>query len=153
MKVCSRCNNKQDLKEFYKHSAQCRLCRNEIQRNRRRKNKNSITQKYEKTKKGFLMRVYRNMKSRVEGIQWQKCVSHYKQEILPKEEFYTWALNNPDFHDLFKEWEENKYDRKITPSIDRIDPRFGYFLKNMQFVTAGENSRRNNIFTHYGRII
>jgi hypothetical protein len=133
MKLCSRCDKEQDLKEFIRHNTRCRLCRNELQRIRRRRNKNKV--------------------SRVEGIQWKRSVSHYKQEILSKEEFYKWALENPDFHDLFKEWEENKYDRKITPSIDRIDPRFGYFLKNMQFVTAGENSRRNNIFINYGRIV
>jgi len=126
--------------------------RNALQRIRRKKTGYKSSKKYEKTKKGFLMRAYRNMLSRVRGIQ-RPYGNHHGLEILDKQEFYDWALNNEDFHNLFKDWEISKYDRKLTPSVDRIDPRFGYYKLNMQFITHSENSSRGNVFTRTGRIV
>ena len=41
-------------------------------RERRRLTNCAVDKKYEKTKKGFLMRLYRNMQSRVQGVQKKK---------------------------------------------------------------------------------
>jgi hypothetical protein len=109
--------------------------------------------RYEKTKKGFLMRAYRNMICRVDGTHHERSVSCYGQELLPKEEFYEWSLNNPDFHDLFEEWERAGYERRLSPSVNRIDPRFGYYLLNMQWVTLGEGSRRHVQYRYRGKIV
>jgi hypothetical protein len=98
------------------------------------------------------MRAYRNMLSRVTGVQ-RPLGNHRGLPILEKSVFYEWALNNEDFHRLFDEWEDSKYARKLTPSVDRIDPRFGYELFNMQIVTSLENTLRGHAFTHKGRII
>jgi len=103
---------------------------------------NAITKKYEKTKKGKLMRMYRNMQSRVSGIQKKKAHLYAGKEILNRDEFYEWALSSRDFHELFEKWENSKYDRKLSPTVDRIDPNFGYTIENMQWLTHSENSRR-----------
>ena len=42
---------------------------------------------------------------------------------------------------------------KESPSIDRIDERFGYELFNMQWITLSENVTRANMFRHHGRIV
>ena len=42
------------------------------QRERRKRTGNATIKKYEKSPKGFLMRLYRNMQSRVTGVQKQK---------------------------------------------------------------------------------
>lgn len=118
------------------------------QRERRRGNGNSATKKYEKTKKGFLMRLYRNMKSRVSGVQKLKAHLYKGKYLLPKEAFYEWAKLNSDFHELFDKYEKNEYDRKIAPSIDRIDSSLGYSLDNMRFITHSENSRLGSISRH-----
>lgn len=115
---------------------------NERQRELRRKNGNAWTKKYEKTPKGFLMRTYRNMLSRVTGVQSKKSHLYLGKEILNKEDFYNWALKNDTFLMLFKNWTEKNYDRKLTPSIDRIDPKKGYTLSNIRWLTHSENSRR-----------
>ena len=106
---------------------------------------NAATKKYEKTEKGFLMRSYRNMQSRVTGVQKGKFHLYKGKELLDRDLFYDWAFNNETFNYLFKEWTDNGYNRKLTPSVDRIDSSKGYFLENMEWVTHSENSRRGNI--------
>lgn len=118
----------------------------ERQRERRKETNNATTKKYEKTKKGKLMRMYRNMKSRIEGIQFKKAHLYKGKDLLDKDDFYRWALSNADFHRLFCEWELSGYDRKLAPSVDRIDSSKGYTLDNMEFVTHSENSRRGGKF-------
>ncbi len=100
--------------------------------------------KYEKTPNGFLMRMYRNMKSRVNGIQIQKYHLYKGKELLEKEDFYTWAKSNETFWKLYEEYKNSGYDRKLAPSVDRVDSSKGYVIENMEFVTHSENSRRGS---------
>lgn len=148
---CSCCGK--TYKKHRKHGRRCRDCENRLQREKRRREKDATTKRYEKTKKGFLMRTYRNMLSRVKGIQKKNFLGYYGLEILPKEEFYEWSLNNEDFHTIFEEWEKRGYEQKYSPSIDRIDPREGYYLLNMQWITVSENTKRAMAFHWHGKII
>jgi hypothetical protein len=117
---------------------------NRKQRERRAKNNNSTTKKYEKTTKGFLVRTYRNMLSRVNGVTKNKNHLYLGLEILDKEIFYEWSLSNISFQDLFTYWQMCDFNRKYTPSIDRIDSKKGYTLDNIQWITFSENCRRGN---------
>lgn len=96
---------------------------------------------YNKTEFGFLVRKYRNMLSRVSGVQWRKAHLYYGLPIIPKSEFYQWALSHPEFKKLFSEYVRSGYERKLCPTVDRIDQRFGYVLFNMRWLTHSENSR------------
>ena len=87
------------------------------------------------------MRMYRNMKSRVEGVQWRKAHLYEGLELMPKKEFYELALNDPYFNDLFEEYENSGYDRKLAPTPDRVDSGRGYTSDNIDFVTHSVNSR------------
>ena len=116
--------------------------KNEKQKQYRIVTKNKATQKYEKTPKGFLVRTYRNMLSRVTGVQKNKAHLYKGKPILNKHTFYVWALTDKNFLELFKVWEGSNYSRKLTPSIDRIDPAHGYTLDNVRWLTHSENSRR-----------
>lgn len=150
-KRCIRCGEEYPASEFVPHkygdgyANQCRLCRNEIQREKRKRERNEITQRYEKTKKGFLMRLYRNMVSRINGIQKAKSHLYEGKCLLAKEDFYRWAMGCTTFHVLWDEWVDSGYDRKLTPSVDRINSNEGYALANMEWVTHSENSRRGSI--------
>ena|SRR5258708_1915778 len=116
------------------------------QRNQRFQDGNFYTKKYEKTKSGFLMRLYRNIKSRVVGIQKQKFHLYEHIEIVPdKNEFYDWAFESSEFHKLFEIWKESGYPRTLTPSVDRVDSSKGYEFDNLEWVTHSENSRRGAI--------
>lgn len=112
------------------------------QRKRRKLNNNKNTKKYEKTKKGFLVRCYRNMLSRVTGVTKNKNHLYLGLDILDKDKFYEYSLNNKDFNNLFLKWENSGYDRKLTPSIDRIDSNNGYLIDNIQWITFSENCKR-----------
>ena len=111
---------------------------------------------YEKeTYQGFLMRTYRNMLSRVSGIQSKKAHLYKGLEILDKEDFYNWALrgysgigSTDSFVSLYKVWVGSGYDRKLAPSIDRIDSSKGYTLENMRWLTHSENSRLGSLSRH-----
>lgn len=118
---------------------------NAKQRASRAKNGNAATKKYEKTKKGFLMRLYRNIQSRVTGVQRAKyhLYSHIT-DVIGREDFYAWAMSSPEFHSLFASWEKDGYGRRLTPSVDRVDSKGGYAISNMEWVTHSENSRRSS---------
>lgn len=112
------------------------------QREYRARTGNACTKKYERTKPGKLMRTYRNMQSRVQGILKGKAHLYKGLAILPREEFYRWALGNNTFHELFEGWVKSGYQCGESPSIDRIDAERGYVVGNMRWLTHRENSRR-----------
>lgn len=101
--------------------------------------------KYEKTPNGFLMRMYRNMKSRITGVQAAKFHLYAGKELLDKDEFYEWAKNSPKFWKLYEAYKYDNYNRKLAPSVDRINSSLGYCVENMEWVTHSENSRRGAI--------
>lgn len=115
---------------------------NKRQRELRKLSGNAATKKYEKTPNGFLMRLYRNMQSRITGVQKTKHHLYTDKQLLPRDEFYRWAKSQESFWLLFRDWEQSAYDRKLTPSVDRVDPTKGYVIENMEWVTHSENSRR-----------
>ena len=146
-KTCRVCKEVLPIASFGKkknqadgHNYHCKPCRSKKSRDDRR------------TKQGLLTQRYGDMKKRVEGRD-SKAVSAVGKPIVSKAEFVSWALNNPDFHWLFRDWEDGGYKLKESPSIDRIDERFGYELFNMQWVTQSENTRRSNIFRNYNKIV
>lgn len=123
----------------------CPDCNVELRRSLRIRTNNAITKRYEKTKKGFLMRAYRNMQSRVTGVQWKKSHLYQNLSLLPREDFYAWSLLDQGFNLLFDSWTKAGFPRKISPSIDRIDSSLGYELSNIRWITHSENSRLGSI--------
>lgn len=124
---------------------------NAKQRARRKANGNQYTKTYEKTIQGFLMRTYRNMKSRVTGIQKKKAHLYWHCPLLSREEFYEWSQQSGEFMALYYAWVMTNYDQRVTPSIDRIDSKGGYVIGNMQWITHSENSRRGAL-SRYGKL-
>lgn len=114
--------------------------RNSWQRQRRKENGNAYTKKYEKTVNGKLMRTYRNMQSRVEGILKGKAHLYEGLGIMSRDEFYEWATNDVVFNKLYNEWVESDYQIKLSPSINRIDNKMGYVVGNVEWLTHSENS-------------
>jgi len=62
--------------------------------------------------------------------------------ICSKQEFYKFSLNDPNFIRLWASWVYIGYESRLTPSINRIDPKQGYELDNMEWLTWSENSKR-----------
>lgn len=118
---------------------------NRKQRERRKANGNLYTHRYEKTVNGFLMRMYRNMESRVRGIQKLKFHLYQGKELWDRAIFYEWAKKSVSFLRLWEAWVKSGYNRKLTPTVDRINPLGGYNLSNVEWVTHSENSRRGSL--------
>ncbi len=114
--------------------------KNARQREYRRNNKNRCTAKYEKTRSGFLMRAYRNMQSRVTGVQSAKYHLYKGKELLSREDFYEWAKNDWHFYELWIEYDRSGYQIRLCPSVNRVDSGYGYTVNNMEWVTHSENS-------------
>lgn len=95
--------------------------------------------KYWKTLSGKLMMTYNNMSKRVRG--YTKAHLYEGLEILDRQTFYTWSKLNPAFNSLHGDWELSGYERRLSPSIDRIDSSMGYTIDNIRWITLSENSR------------
>lgn len=154
VKKCSTCGAVKENSLFQKKvrtrdglSYDCKSCANAKLRERRLKTNDRATKKYEKTPKGYVVRMYRNMKSRVEGIQKKSVHLYEGKEILDKQEFYDFMLNSATFHKLFKEYVDSGFDRKLAPTPDRIDSGKGYTKDNIQVVTLSENDSRVRVGT------
>jgi hypothetical protein len=152
---CKRCGVVKPIESFGKHpdcvggrAAVCKACACLRLREHRKRTRNRSTRTYEKTPQGFLMRTYRNMQSRVSGVQWKKAHLYAGLSLLPRETFYEWARASPEFHRLYKAWIDSGFDRKLTPSVDRIDSSRGYEIDNMQWLTHSDNSLRGTISRH-----
>lgn len=120
------------------------MSRLEYQRKKRLETNNKYTKKYERTVNGFLVRKYRNMQSRVEGVQYKKSHLYEGLELLERDDFYAWSKNNPDFKTLYSKWVESNFERRLCPSVNRIDPLKGYTLENMEWITFSENCRKTS---------
>ena len=86
------------------------------------------------------MRTYRNMRSRVSGVQSKKAHLYLGLELLDKDYFYQWSLQNEDFQRLIKQYRDSGYDMKFAPSIDRKDTTKGYTIDNIRWITHSLNS-------------
>lgn len=148
IKNCSNCGISNADISF--KGGQCKPCVNLKQRLYRDKTLNCCTKEYEKTPKGYLVRTYRNMLSRVTGVLKSKSHLYEGKEILTKEEFYEWSLNSEDFNLLFKDYLLSGFEPKKAPSIDRIDSTRGYSVDNIRWITHSENSRLGAISKHKG---
>lgn len=108
--------------------------------------------RHRRTKLGLLSQRHADMRKRVNGKD-PRAQTHIGQPLVARDKFIEWALDHDDFNDLFQQWEKGGYEYRYTPSIDRIDPRFGYEFWNMQWVCMKENVARNNTFRTFGKII
>lgn len=142
-----KCEIKGCAKKAYKTTEgyYTRLCSAHRSSKRREEVGNIDSYKYEKTIEGFLMRAYRNMKSRITGVQKKKHYLYVGKELLSKEDFYAWARGNSDFLKLYKEWANFEFNQKLTPSVNRINPNIGYVISNMEWITNSQNSALSSV--------
>jgi hypothetical protein len=105
----------------------------------------SLQRAYGKTLDGKIMMSYHNMRGRVTGIQRKKAHLYKGLAIMPRHEFYTWAVADHRLKELFAAWVASGYMRRLSPSVNRIDSKLGYVAGNIEWLTHGENSRLGSI--------
>ena len=85
------------------------------------------------------------MQSRITGVQKQKFHLYQGKELLNREDFYNWSIGNPVFLEMFETYKNSEFDRKLAPTVDRVDSSKGYSLDNMRWLTHSENSRLGSL--------
>jgi hypothetical protein len=102
-------------------------------------------QAYRRTFKGFITLVYSNQK--MTSKKYGRPPPAYT-----KQELKDWIKVQPNFQSLWDTWVASDYDRQLSPSVDRKDNTKGYYLGNIQLVTAYENlinQKKQNISGEY----
>lgn len=98
------------------------------------------THQHNATITSFLNKVYNDMKARVNGKTKKSDAKYYVgKPILSKDAFTNWARNHPDFLKLYKQYFMSRFDKKLAPSVNRMDSNMGYTLNNMEWVSFSQN--------------
>lgn len=146
MKKCKDCKKEKARELFYGVQGECKEC------TKKRTTKWAKDNNYEQYRQRYsLKRIfshrYTSMKQRVDGGANRK----YKVEgtsIFSKKAFIEWCYkpeNFKKFNLIWNNWKENKFKRKLSPSIDRIDNNKCYTLKNIQWLTQSNNASKDSI--------
>jgi hypothetical protein len=92
------------------------------------------------TTSAFLGNLYSKMLRRTKGKDTKNPHLYVGKTILPREVFKEWSMNHPHFLSLYKRWVLSGYDRKLAPSVNRMDSKRGYTLDNIEWVTFSQNA-------------
>lgn len=89
---------------------------------------------------GYAYALYSSIKNRL------RYLDRYKGKKLNFDKFWFvgFALLNPQYKALHKQWVIENYDLKYAPTVDRIDSNKGYLKDNIQFLCFSENSSKGN---------
>ena len=90
------------------------------------------------THRGWITKVYGRMKRSSETRK--NCPLDFS-----KEEFTIWIKENKVFKKLHKDWVDSCFDKKLVPSVDRIDDYGGYSFDNIQLMTWEENNKKGRL--------
>lgn len=100
--------------------------------------------KLKKTLEGYASLQYSRMQARVRG-QGKSDYDREKYmglEILSKEEFTNFVLSSKVYRGLWEQYVASGFERRLAPTIDRLDPDEGYTLDNMQIVPCFVNNSK-----------
>ena len=87
---------------------------------------------YRKTKKGVLTNIYSKQKERSK-------LKGYPAPSYSLAELHDLYLNDLKFNRLYNEWVKSNYNKSYKPSIDRINCKIPYTIKNIQILSWSDN--------------
>jgi hypothetical protein len=91
---------------------------------------------YRRSEYGLSRRMYWKIQERVTRGRGQ----YRNRELAFTLEEFLRFLPTTNFPVLFKNWKESGYQKRLTPTVDRIENSKGYSLDNIQIITSSENS-------------
>lgn len=86
----------------------------------------TATEKYRRTKKGILTNIYSHQKSR-------------KKVYYSLRELHARFMIEPKFNRLFIEWIKSGWDKQFKPTIDRINYKEPYTMRNVHSLSWSDN--------------
>lgn len=150
-KKCTKCKKLKINTDFYKCSknksglySSCIVCER-LRSFNRKDQKSKANAIYYKTIKGHLNSIYNAMLRRCNPNNKKTKDLYYGVKVLiTKEEFINFSLNNSDYILIYNKWKKTGYNRKLSPSIDRIDSDLHYSLDNIRWLPCGIHSTLTN---------
>ena len=153
MKICKECKQEKETTEFYGVQGECKVCtRKKVKEYRsnnsekvktydRERNKNSVNR--------IFLRRYYMIKCRCTKVHITNGIkkSVYGKDFLTKSEWLEWCYkeeNYKKFIRIYNNWVKHNFDRKLAPSIDRIDNKVGYVVSNLQWLSLTKNAKKYN---------
>ena len=96
--------------------------------------------------KNYAQKTYASMRRRCHYRTGEKYYRGLK--VLAREEFYRFALHDPNLPTLIRNYIDSGYQFRLAPSINRIDSKLGYIINNIEFIALGENGKLGAISMH-----
>jgi len=132
-KKCSKCGVVKPFSEFTKnrskklgYNSECKTCHTES------------TVAYYRTKVGVVTKIYNTQ------IFHSKKRNH-QLPTYTKKELMEWLFDQELFNKLYYDWKSSGYEKKLVPSVDRLDDYVSYNLSNIQLMTWGENKDKGHL--------
>lgn len=146
IKKCKACLIDFDISNFWKKSASkdgydnmCRKCRQAYQKKYHAK----AMRNYRRTLKGFMDQKYTTMSKRVRGKDRNCKNTATGLPIISRKVFYQWAEKQENLKPRFEKYKQENFEFKWCPTIDRINPKEGYIIGNIQFLYQSENAQKH----------
>lgn len=154
-KRCFKCGIVKPIADFYKHPQtkdghlnKCKECtKADVQKNYAKHidyYHKYDQHRYRKNKSRFLDHVYQGIVRRCNGIPRRYSSTGTTPISVPEWRQFC-AATEAEFNKLYDGWKKSGFQRKMAPSIDRIDNGRGYTVDNMQWLSQSENSRKGTM--------
>lgn len=124
------CKKQKDITEFNKNKKSLDGLQHSCKECQRIK-----TKEYRKTKLGLITSIYSHQKE-------HSLTRKHLPPTYTKKQLIEWILSRENFNNIFNNWTNSGHNKKLSPSIDRIDNNFGYSLDNIKLTTWEENHRK-----------
>jgi hypothetical protein len=122
--------------------AQCHPCSARLASEYRRANLAQVMEhnrEYRRSRPGIIVKCYHDIVARVRGGKYHS--SYVGLPVMPRREFYRWAMCQPDLVKLLGRYRDSGYNREQAPTLARIDRRRGYVAGNLKWTTFEANRR------------
>lgn len=150
-KKCFICGRVKPIDDFYKHKGmddghlnKCKECTRKYMADRQKQGLTKATdwKRHHLNPDRYRKHIYYGIKYRCTHTKRSdgSVNSYYGREFISLAEWDLWCKQTEKtFLSLWKVWKDSNFDRRYTPSIDRIDDSKGYVLGNIQWLTLHNN--------------
>ena len=154
-KICFKCGLIKTIDSFYKHHQlvggrlnKCKECtKSDVRKNLAEKKE--YYSKYEKDRqRNNFVRIFQHRFSGIKSRVLGKSKRDYKvkgSKMFTKEQFTSWCYKKKNFDKFIKlhgEWKDGGFERRLCPSIDRINENGFYTIGNIQWIQQWKNTSK-----------